>query len=517
MGLSARHVGELVSELQQLVLNTRVREVEPLPPRDLLLVLEAPRVDQEERRALRLRVSADPSAPRFHLQIDPVRRHEGPVGPFYRAARARLRGGSISELGQIAADRIVKVGIAGGDTERVSLVLELSGRHANLLLLDQDDRVLACLVPPAQGSPAAERLAEGRPYALPPGRGGAKETGSLALSLPEPPPREGLAALAPLSWRVEAGLGKSAEARFRDEARRDLEGRLERRLASTRNQLRGLEESARLTGEADRVRLDGELLLANFARLKRGMHEIAVDDPLSSAGATRIIALDPRLSPHENAERLFARYKKLVRTATRLPDERKLALAQEAHLVSLIERLRAPDADVGVLEREAVESGFLRTRQARVSRRTAPEPRLPYLRFAGARGSEIRVGRSAADNDQLTFRFAHGNDLWLHTADAPGSHVVLRIPKEKEPDPEEVIDAAHLAIHFSPMRGARRADVHVARCKDVKKPRRAPPGLVNVARGKIRSIRVESERLARLLDTRARAGGIEELEPRQGA
>ncbi len=513
MGLSARHVGELVAELRPLVLNARVREVEPLPPRDLLLVLEPP----EDRRVLRLRVSADPSAPRFHLQIDPVRRHEGPLGPFYRAARAGLRDGSLRELDQIAADRIVKVVIEGARAERVSLVLELSGRNANMLLVDGTERILSCLVPPAEGSPASERLAEGRLYARPPGRGGAKDTSSLALSLPEPPPREGLAALAPLSWRVEAGLGKDAEARFHEEARRDLESRLERRLAAARNQLRGLEERERLVREADRFRMDGELLLANFARLKRGLQQIELDDPLSSAGATRIIALDPRLSPRENAERLFARYKKLVRTAQRLPDEREVALAQEAHLVRLIERIHAPGSDVEALEREAVESGFLRPRQPEPGRRAKLEPRLPYIRFAGARGSEIRVGRSAADNDQLTFRFAHGNDLWLHISDSPGSHVVLRVRKEKEPDPEEVIDAAHLAIHFSPLRGARKADVHVARCKDVKKPRRAAPGLVNVAHGRIRSIRVESERLARLLDTRAHAGGIEEEQPTPGA
>ncbi len=73
----------------------------------------------------------------------------------------------------------------------------------------------------------------------------------------------------------------------------------------------------------------------------------------------------------------------------------------------------------------------------------------------------------------------------------------------QEPDPEDVLDAAHLAVHFSPLRGTRRTDVHVAHCKEVKKPRRAPPGLVTLSGGRIRVVRVDEERLARLLDARA--------------
>ena len=145
---------------------------------------------------------------------------------------------------------------------------------------------------------------------------------------------------------------------------------------------------------------------------------------------------------------------------------------------------------------------MLAPQQLAKQRHAAPAARLPYLRFAALKGSEIRVGRSARDNDRLTFREARGNDLWLHTADSPGSHVVLRLEKGHEPDDEELLDAAHLAVHFSPLRGAPRVDVHVARQKEVHKPRKAPAGLVTLSGGKVLRLRVEPARLARVLATR---------------
>jgi len=498
VGLSARHVGELVEEILPLTRHARVKSIEALPPRDLLVVLATP--GGEVRR---LRFSADPLASRFHLQIDPVERHRGPVGPFYRRARERLEGQAVLGLEQIEGDRIVRLVVGEGTAASASVVLELTGRNANLLLLDRDGTLLEILVVPPPGSAAAERLAPGQVHERPPGRGGGSSSPRLEDHLPAPPPRKGLAARAPLSWRVEARLGKDARERREQESRREFEQRVERRWVATQNLLRGLEERELVVREADRVRRDGELILAHRARLRRGLTEVTLSDSDDSGETERRIELDPRLSPQENAERLFARYKKLRRTAERLPEERALAQAQEEHLRSLLERARSADTDLALLEKEAIAAGLLRPKQEpRGSKKIGM--RLPYIRFRGARGSEIRVGRNAKDNDALTFRFSHGNDLWFHAADSSGSHVVLTLPKGRDPDPEEILDSAHLAIHFSPLRGARKADVHVAPCKNVKKPRRTAAGLVNVSGGKIRSIRIEPARLSRLLDTRPR-------------
>jgi predicted ribosome quality control (RQC) complex YloA/Tae2 family protein len=112
------------------------------------------------------------------------------------------------------------------------------------------------------------------------------------------------------------------------------------------------------------------------------------------------------------------------------------------------------------------------------------------------------VGRSDAGNDQLSTRLARGNDLFFHLDGAPGSHVVLRTEGRADPPPEALLDACELAVHFSKLRNASRADVHVVPIKNVKKPKGAKAGLVLVHGGKTIHLRRASARLERVLASR---------------
>ncbi|HKE19880.1 MAG TPA: NFACT RNA binding domain-containing protein [Kofleriaceae bacterium] len=108
----------------------------------------------------------------------------------------------------------------------------------------------------------------------------------------------------------------------------------------------------------------------------------------------------------------------------------------------------------------------------------------PYRTFL-AEGFEILVGRGEKDNDALTFDVAEPHDLWLHVAGGtPGSHVVVRNPDQVVVPPAVVETAAAAAAWYSKARGAPRVEVHVCRVSDVRKPRGAPPGLVELARWK---------------------------------
>ncbi len=237
------------------------------------------------------------------------------------------------------------------------------------------------------------------------------------------------------------------------------------------------------------------------------MKEIEVEDFLAEGAPLRRIALDPKLSGQENLQRVFERARKLERSAAAVEGELALARERVGELEALA-REAQDCAEPAALDSRAVERGLLDARQVGDARKrpAAPAPRLPYRSFAGASGAEIRVGRTAKDNDELSFRHARGNDVWLHTADAPGSHVVLRLEGRGEPESEDLLDAAHLALHFSPLRGATRGRIHVARCKEVHKPRGAKPGLVQLSGGKSLEIRVQPGRLERLLGTRRGPG-----------
>lgn len=500
MALTAADLAELARELAPFVCGARVLEAHGLPPADLLLVLER----EVDGRRLRLLLSADPDFGRVHLQIRARELHRGPLGPFFRAAIQALAGAELRSLETIRSDRLLRLAFTEEAGTRGELVLELVGRHANAILLDGSGRVRAVLVTPAETSASAARLAPGNPWQAPAGGKLPRSATSFFASTPREelagPP---LALEAPLSWRVENALANAAVARQATAARDDLIGRLEKRLRNAEHQLAGLATRARECEEAERVRQDGELLLSFLAQVPRGASGIELDD-LFAPGTRRRLVLDPKRSPQKNAAVFFERAKKLERTRARLPAEIQLAIDQRDRLLELLARARDPAEDLAALEVSAEDMGLLAPRppSRERSKREPVAPRLPYKCFRALRGGEIRVGRSAKDNDRLTFREARGNDVWLHTADSPGSHVVLRMEQRGEPDPEELLDAAHLAAHFSPLRGHTRVSISVCRAKDVRKPKHAPPGLVTLSAGRTLALRIEKPRLDRLLDPR---------------
>lgn len=112
-------------------------------------------------------------------------------------------------------------------------------------------------------------------------------------------------------------------------------------------------------------------------------------------------------------------------------------------------------------------------------------------RFIAPDGMEVLVGRTARDNDTLTFQIASQRDFWLHVAGCPGSHVIVRNPQGLASLPRETLRfAATLAARHSKARAAGQVSVHVAQVKDVSKPRGAPPGQVSLKR--YRSVRVSA-------------------------
>lgn len=504
MSLTAHHVAELCDELQPLLAGWTVKDVQGFPPRDVLLVLEPPAesTDEDHPSVLRLRLAADPSAPRLHLQQGRLQRHDGPVGPFFQRLASDLVGATLRSIAPVRGDRMVLVELRN-DEGRRALVIELFGRRANLILLGAADRVLALAAEPPTKGDQAPRLVVGSPWSAPgagkpppPSNEGILE----ALGEPAEHPPSKVKDRAPLSWAVECALGSAAVEAHDEDARRTLRQRVKRRIARTRALLEGLKAKASAADGAERVRMDGDLLKSALGSFKRGDREVVLQDWFAEGTPERTVELDPKLAPAENVQKLFDRFHKLERARSTVDEELQRAGARMAQLEALAEQAEAPDLDAAQLDADAVKAGLLDPRQvADVRKRKAPAARKPYRSFIGSQGSEIRVGRTSRDNDTLTIRLARGSDFWLHTADCPGSHVVLCTPKGKEPDPEELLDAAHLAIHFSPIRGTDRAPVHVAQRKHIHKPKGAKPGLVALSGGRILEVRMQQDRLDALL------------------
>jgi hypothetical protein len=290
-------------------------------------------------------------------------------------------------------------------------------------------------------------------------------------------------------------------AAFRD----DFERAINRVLRAAERQLRRREEGA--LGDLARARArkgdrrKGEILLAHFHEVPRGASRVGLPDPYADSPDTRVeIELDPALSAHENAARLFQSAKR---------GERGESVAQERlastrrHLEGLDQARRvihsaAPKEALGQLGAFLSGAGIAikgargdgrETRLGLDRAHTAPRAERPGRRPPGAHksigprtfktsdGWEVWVGRNNVDNDRITHHLSNPHDFWLHAVGVPGSHVILRRPaRNAVPKQSTLIEAAEMAAWFSQGRKLTRLPVLYTERKFVSKPRRAKPG-----------------------------------------
>jgi predicted ribosome quality control (RQC) complex YloA/Tae2 family protein len=302
---------------------------------------------------------------------------------------------------------------------------------------------------------------------------------------------------------------------------RRLLRRLDARLASRRDKLRAeADEFAR----AETYQKMGEVLVANQRAVPRGAGEVALPDHTGGPGAALSIPLDPALTAAANAERLFRLARRgrrgALRVASRLAeteaalrqvetfaasaaevrDARRLEdlqrdLQQAARLLRpgdrrLLDSLTAAPADP---RRSAATPGA--PRHAAEKRRAGPEPR----RFVSSEGLQILVGRDNEGNDRLTLHLARSEDLWLHAEGFPGSHVVVRLQGRTGGVPRQtLVEAAKLAAYYSQARAHGKVAVSYTLKKYVRKPRKAPPGLVTITHEKSIVVTPDKALIARL-------------------
>lgn len=221
--------------------------------------------------------------------------------------------------------------------------------------------------------------------------------------------------------------------------------------------------------EAPRVRAAAELLMA-LSPYAPVPPSLTLPD-----GSSFEVQAKAGEAPHEVADRLFAKARSMDRARANLPAK----IAQMEARAAASTGRREP----------------LRKRQA-----SKPGPRLPYKRFTSRGGLEIRVGKSAKDNDDLTFHHSSPDDIWMHARDTAGSHVVLRWTGEGSPPAPDLEEAAVLAAWHSQARGSTVVPVDWTRRKHVRKPRGAAPGSVLVSRAKTVMVRPTAEAVRAIRD-----------------
>ncbi|HLL14879.1 MAG TPA: NFACT RNA binding domain-containing protein [Pyrinomonadaceae bacterium] len=437
-------------------------------------------------------ISVDPAAPRLYAIARTVRELEKlSIAPssFALTMRKQLGGARLLGVKKDEGERIVRFAFASydavGDSHDWTLVAQLTGRAANLLLLDAAGRVADALrAPRGEGQEIADL------YQPPPPRIHSDES--------KPTPTRAPA----FTQGAHASLSDAADAHYRAleqtrafDARAAAERARLRALVEKQKKLRrNLEKDLAAHGDAGEHKRVGDLLLANIANAERSGSRVRVTDYFAEDAPTVELEIDEHASLQEEAARRFGRYTKAKRAA-----EETTARLEElnAGLAALEQRQQELERIIAARDTAALEAFDEKARGAKEARaaggrgkdvqRTkaqikAAESVAGARRYRSSDGYEILVGRAAKDNDQLTFKVARAHDLWLHAADYPGSHVIVRNPARGADVPHRtIIEAAQLAAHFSHAKRDAKVSVHYTPRKFLSKPKGAAAGLVRMS------------------------------------
>ena len=231
--------------------------------------------------------------------------------------------------------------------------------------------------------------------------------------------------------------------------------------------------------DKERYRLMGDILSANLWRAEKGMSELTAEDYVNGGEIT--IKLDVRLTPPQNAQKFYSEYKKLdtaEKMLTKFISQNEKELEYIDSVFDAASRVGSgagSEAAIFEIKQELMSSGYIRSAK---TERSAKAPKAaPPLKFRSSDGFEILVGRNNLQNDKLTLKTALPNDMWLHTQNIPGSHVIIRADGQDIPD-STIVEAAQLAATCSKGRNGTKIPVDYTLARYVKKPNGAKPGMV---------------------------------------
>ncbi|MED3624286.1 Rqc2 family fibronectin-binding protein [Neobacillus thermocopriae] len=537
----------MADELKQQLKGGRINKVYQPYKNEIILTIRAGGTNHK------LLLSAHPSYARVQLTNESF---ENPSEPpmFCMLLRKHIEGSILEDLYQIGNDRMIIFEIKGrneiGDVSYKQLIIEIMGRHSNIILIDKTRNLILDSIKHISFAVNTHRaILPGQQYVFPPEQNKknpflaneedvlrsidfnagkldqqlvnhfagvspifAKEvlyqsglanrttvpktfinlvnkikTGDLSPSIITNDEKEAfylfplehlkgeVKEFTSLSDMLDRFYYKKAERDRVKQQGQDIERFITNEKEKNVKKIKKLEATLKEAEKADQFKHYGELLTANLFAVKKGMKEIEVLDYYDEAGGMVVIPLDPRKTPSENAQKYFSKYQKAKNAVTITLEQIKKAQEEVAYFDNLLHQVQtASPKDLQEIREELIEGGYLRERQKRNGRKIQnTKPLLDF--FQASDGTEIIVGKNNKQNDYLTNKLAARDEIWLHTKDIPGSHVVIR---SKNPSEETILEAAKLAAYFSKARHSSSVPVDFTKVRHVKKPSGAKPGFV---------------------------------------
>ncbi len=229
--------------------------------------------------------------------------------------------------------------------------------------------------------------------------------------------------------------------------------------------------------ERDTLRIKGDLLSANMYAIQKGETSVKLQNFYDENLSELEIALDPALTPQQNAQKYYKNYRKAKTAEEKLTEQIGLAQTELTYIDSVFESLALAEneRDLNEIRAELAEQGYVR-RKAGKKNQKQPVLSAP-LKFKTSDGFTVLVGRNNRQNDKLTMKDANNNDIWFHTKNIPGSHTVL-VTDGKAPTETAMEEAAVLAAQHSRAKDSAQVPVDYTQIRYVSKPQGAKPGMV---------------------------------------
>lgn len=536
----------MVEELRSELVNGRIQKINQPFEQELVLQIRS------NRQSHRLLLSAHPVFGRIQLTQTTF---ENPAQPstFIMVLRKYLQGALIESIEQIENDRIVEITVSNkneiGDHIQATLIIEIMGKHSNILLVDKSSHKILEVIKHVGFSQNSYRtLLPGSTYIAPPsteslnpftvkdeklfeilqtqeltaknlqslfqglGRDTANELEKLLVRdklstfrhffAQETKPFLTETSFSPVPFENSVGepftsLSALLDTYYKDKAERDrvkqqaseLIRRVENELQKNRHKLKKQEKELLATDNAEEFRQKGELLTTFLHQVPNDQDQVILENYYTNQPIT--IALDKALTPSQNAQRYFKRYQKLkeaVKYLTELIEETKATILYLESVETVLNQ--AGLEEIAEIREELIQTGFIRRRQReKIQKRKKPEQ---YLASDGK--TIIYVGRNNLQNEELTFKMARKEELWFHAKDIPGSHVV--ISGNLDPSDEVKTDAAELAAYFSKGRLSNLVQVDMIEVKKLNKPTGGKPGFVTYTGQKTLRVTPDPEKIA---------------------
>ncbi|VRH10417.1 fibronectin/fibrinogen binding protein [Streptococcus pneumoniae] len=536
----------IVEELRSELVNGRIQKINQPFEQELVLQIRS------NRQSHRLLLSAHPVFGRIQLTQTTF---ENPAQPstFIMVLRKYLQGALIESIEQVENDRIVEITVSNkneiGDHIQATLIIEIMGKHSNILLVDKSSHKILEVIKHVGFSQNSYRtLLPGSTYIAPPsteslnpftikdeklfeilqtqeltaknlqsifqglGRDTANELERILVSEKfsafrnffnqETKPCLTETSFSPVPFANQVGepfanLSDLLDTYYKDKAERDrvkqqaseLIRRVENELQKNRHKLKKQEKELLETDNAEEFRQKGELLTTFLHQVPNDQDQVILDNYYTNQPI--MIALDKALTPNQNAQRYFKRYQKLkeaVKYLTDLIEETKATILYLESVETVLNQ--AGLEEISEIREELIQTGFIRRRQReKIQKRKKLEQ---YLASDGK--TIIYVGRNNLQNEELTFKMARKEELWFHAKDIPGSHVV--ISGNLDPSDEVKTDAAELAAYFSQGRLSNLVQVDMIEVKKLNKPTGGKPGFVTYTGQKTLRVTPDPEKIA---------------------